>query len=81
MQKGRAGMKCVLLFMLVYGGTFFISSATAELKVNRHINAGAEGVALQGYDPVSYFSGSPLIGKTDFVVIQAGAHWQKIVSE
>lgn len=41
MQKGRAEMKYVLLSMLVYGGAFFISSVAAEVKVSRHLNAGA----------------------------------------
>lgn len=81
MQKGRAEMKYVLLFMLVYGGGFFISSAVAEVKVSRHLNAGVDGVALQGYDPVSYFSGSPLLGKTDFAVIHGGIQYQFVGRE
>lgn len=68
MEIGRAEMKYVLLFLLV----FFILSAAVEVKVSRHLNAGVDGVALQNYDPVIYLSGSPLLGKTDYTLIRGG---------
>jgi YHS domain-containing protein len=46
---------------------------TAETNLRKkHFWLDKKGVALQGYDPVSYFSGKPLEGKKEFVVIHKG---------
>jgi YHS domain-containing protein len=42
----------------------FLSSAQDEAKRKEHFNT-KKNIALEGYDPVSYFDGSPLEGKAD----------------
>lgn len=40
-----------------------------------HINTDKSGLAVAGYDPVSYFEGSPLIGSRNYEFKYAGARY------
>ena len=54
----------------------FLAGAT-PLRADAPIFYAAEGVAINGYDPVAYFTdGVPVKGKADFAVMWKGAIWQ-----
>lgn len=58
------GMKThlILLFTgLILGGTTLLAQDTYQVRT-QHFNVDKYGVAMQGYDPVSYFEGKPVKG-------------------
>ena len=48
--------------ILMLGSSLHLQAQTAEQK---NFNINKEGVAIDGYDPVSYFHGEPKLGKKD----------------
>ena len=60
----RAGVAAIALLFLVTGGA----------AVAQELNVTPTGLALRGYDPVSYFTvGSPVLGKADISAEHKGA--------
>ncbi len=61
---------------------FALTSLSIAQQVNtRHLNLD-KGVAIKGYDPISYFSnGEPTKGKKDLTFIHEGAKYQFISQE
>ena len=74
-------MKYILMFMLIFGIGFPMSCVVAEAEDSRHVNVGDNGVALQGYDPVSYFTGTPSVGKPKYTVAHGGIQYQFVSQE
>ena len=59
-------MKSLLIITLI----FWINQSRAQTDAARQTNFNLnKGVALQGYDPVSYFEGRPVMGRAEF-------HWE-----
>src|SRR6516164_2312600 len=61
--------------------TFLIAAALAALAVSVHagegVNIDKNGFALQGYDPVAYFTdGKPVKGSPEFTATYKGATYQ-----
>jgi YHS domain-containing protein len=61
--------------------TFLIAAALAALAVSVHagevVNIDKNGFALQGYDPVAYFTdGKPVKGSPEFTATYKGARYQ-----
>jgi YHS domain-containing protein len=55
-------MKTLLLSaLLLLGNVVIAQSSSRKTQFNLE-----NGLAIQGYDPVSYFNGKPLLGKKDF---------------
>lgn len=50
-------------------------------NMTRPLNLTGEGVAIQGYDPVSYFSGQPTLGNSDISSTYDGATYYFITPE
>jgi hypothetical protein len=69
-------MKYVLIFIFIFGIAVPISSTAADAEGSRHHNVADNGLALQGYDPVSYFSGLPLMGKPKYRAAHGGIQYQ-----
>lgn len=46
-----------------------------KLRIN-HFNIERSGLALQGYDPISYFLGKPQIGASNFSTIHKGIQYR-----
>lgn len=65
-------MKYFLLLALV---VFSAQMQTEEAKRRKHFNL-EDNIALQGYDPVSYFSGKPQKGKKTFSFVYQGIPYQ-----
>jgi YHS domain-containing protein len=65
-------MKKLSLFGLIVGLAFAASAQTKML-----LNLDNSGVAIQGYDPVAFFTdGKPVKGKAEFVAKHDGAVYQ-----
>jgi YHS domain-containing protein len=65
-------MKQLSLLCLVFG---MVLPATAQTK--SLVNLNNSGVAIQGYDPVAFFTeGKPVKGKSEFVAKHDGAVYQ-----
>jgi YHS domain-containing protein len=61
-----------LLFIVgLAGSPLTLQSAQADGAVN----VDKSGVAIQGYDPVSYFDGAPLKGTAEYAAEWQGATW------
>jgi YHS domain-containing protein len=58
--------------------TTFSFAAEAQMTAQRqqHFNTGKQHLALEGYDPVSYFTGKPLKGKKEISYDYAGVRYQ-----
>ncbi len=69
----------VIFFIILC--VFFPLSIEAETKNTLHRNLEENLIALQGYDPVSYFSGTPQEGNEKFVTIHKGARYQFVNKE
>ncbi|MGB3210872.1 MAG: YHS domain-containing (seleno)protein [Desulforhopalus sp.] len=70
-------MKYITLFLLnilvfLPFPSVVTSFAAEKNNSSRHFNVGDSGLAMQGYDPVSYFSGIPLTGKLEFTATHGG---------
>ncbi len=66
-------MKIRLVFALFVFGIISASCAKTPLS---SINAGSDGVAIKGFDPVAYFTlGKPAKGSEQFAYIWNGAKW------
>lgn len=64
------GMLAALLFL----GAFSAQPALAKSYINKSFFG---GVAIEGYDPVAYFTeGRPVEGKSEFTVEWKGAKWR-----
>lgn len=65
-------LKLLLKGVAVLYGLFFISATVlADISLND------DGVALYGYDPVSFFDGAPAIGKSSIYFDNNGARMGK----
>lgn len=65
-------MKKISAFLLAVGLTFCVSAQTKTL-----LNLDSSGVAIQGYDPVAFFTDHhPVKGKADFTSHADGATYQ-----
>ncbi|WP_297573495.1 YHS domain-containing (seleno)protein [uncultured Deefgea sp.] len=49
-----------------------LSVAAFDASSNRPVNLNDKGLVLDGYDPVSYFSGRPMLGNKDYSVSYEG---------
>lgn len=66
----------IILFMLVAMAWLYCSNPGASWAINP-INASPEGVAIDGYDPVAYFTeGKALEGSTVFTYEWMGVQWR-----
>jgi YHS domain-containing protein len=55
-------MKNAILFILCFIGQFAFAQAPNLALIKKHYNIDKNNLALQGYDPVSYFAGKPQKG-------------------
>ena len=61
------------LTAVIYTWSFILIACSAPIAP---INAGADGVALKGYDPVAYFTlGLPVKGQKEFQFEWKNAKW------
>ena len=66
-------MKIVLICLLTFGLGFGATAQTPDTQLRKkHFWLNKEGVAMDGYDPVSYFTGKPKEGKADITLLQNG---------
>lgn len=67
-------MKQINLLVILFLATSYMQPTAAQDSETRktHYNLDDTGLAMKGYDPVSYFSGSPLKGRKDIVTIHEG---------
>ncbi|MBX2968902.1 MAG: YHS domain protein [Cyclobacteriaceae bacterium] len=62
-------IKRTLFFLLVF---FFWADGSAQSEIRiKQFNL-SKGIAIDGYDPVSYFDGKPALGKQEFKYTHAG---------
>ena len=56
----------------------FMASAQTHKTAQRliHYNLSAKNLALEGYDPVSYFSGKPVKGRAEYAVQHEGVMYR-----
>jgi hypothetical protein len=77
MQGGTMKKFSLSLTAVVYTWSFILIACSAQIAP---INAGADGVALKGYDPVAYFTlGKPVKGQKEFQFEWKNAKWLSIV--
>lgn len=62
-------MRLLLTTLLVL--CFFVGRGQSEAERLKHYNV-KNKLALEGYDPVSYFDGKPLEGKSDIIHVDKG---------
>jgi YHS domain-containing protein len=55
-------MKNTILFILCFIGHFAFAQVPNLALIKKHYNIDKNSIALQGYDPVSYFTGKPQKG-------------------
>ncbi|MCU0440856.1 MAG: YHS domain-containing protein [Bacteroidia bacterium] len=68
-------MKPILLFYLTLA-TFANAYAQQDFATRKkHFNIESSGLAIQGYDPVSYFTSSPIKGKSDIYLYYNGVKY------
>ncbi len=70
-------MKSVL-FRLICGSALiiFMLFAVSCTSTPAQVNAGADGIAIKGFDPVAYFAeGKPGKGENEFTYEWNGAKW------
>lgn len=58
----------ILCFFLL---TQTVAAQNDELQRKKHVNVN-KGLAIEGYDPVSYFDGNPIEGKRDIKILYKG---------
>jgi YHS domain-containing protein len=63
----------MVLLQLVALSTFAQQDFSIRKK---HFNTDASSLALQGYDPVSYFEQKPVVGKTELFLYHRGIKYQ-----
>ena len=60
--------------------TFFLLPALAQSQTlalrQQHFHLDKQRLALEGYDPVSYFNGKPAKGKTEFTLSHEGVSYR-----
>ena len=68
--------------MLLAAATLTIAGSTAALSYSSPINVDKKGVALHGYDPVTYFDlDKPQKGSEKFAFTYFGAKWYFVSAE
>lgn len=67
-------MKAKLFFILLFGWACIASAQTLALRQKHFLLE--KGVALSGYDPVSYFRKNPTKGSKAYVFMQEGVTYQ-----
>ena len=74
----RPGLALIMLALLGGGGgAVAVGSMALAATTERVITNRYSGVAIEGYDPLSYFiDGNPELGLADFEVAQGGAVWR-----
>jgi YHS domain-containing protein len=73
MMNTMRNIKLISLWFTVLFVSFFIVSCETAKPI---VNAGADGIAIKGYDPVAYFTmGKPVKGSDDFTHEWKGARW------
>lgn len=61
-------------YVLVLFLVMVLQTACADkAKITSYLNLDKAGVAIQGYDPVSYHSGKPMKGKMEYSLVYDGA--------
>lgn len=66
-------IKTVLIGFLLLGSGLMATAQTPDTQLRKkHFWLSKEGVAIDGYDPVSYFNGKPRQGKADITLAQSG---------
>ena len=72
-MKPSGVILCVSALFIVLIGMFALSTAWAK----EPINTGSRGLAIEGYDPIAYFTqGKPLKGSKEFTYKWMGATWR-----
>jgi len=72
-MKPSAVTLCVSAAFVVSIATFAVSATWAK----EPINTDSGGLAIEGYDPVAYFTqGKPLNGSKEFTYTWMGAQWR-----
>ncbi|MEZ4959742.1 MAG: YHS domain-containing (seleno)protein [Saprospiraceae bacterium] len=66
--------KIILLFSFLLVGIFAFAQTTAQRQQQYNLNG--KHLALEGYDPVSYFQGKPQKGKSEFTAEQGGVTYR-----
>lgn len=67
-------MKNLLVITALF--SLLLLSASCNKTPLQPINAGADGIAIKGYDPVAYFTmGGPVKGSKEFSYAWNGATW------
>ncbi|MGB5883873.1 MAG: hypothetical protein WBG28_07230 [Desulfobulbales bacterium] len=73
MKAGTMKKFSLSLTAVIYTWSFILIACSAPIAP---INAGADGVALKGYDPVAYFTlGLPVKGQKEFQFEWKNAKW------
>jgi YHS domain-containing protein len=67
-------MKAFLILLITVLGTT-CTFAQTEAQRKQHFNT-KKSIALEGYDPVSYFSGKPKEGKSEYRITHHGVIYQ-----
>lgn len=68
-------MKKVAYLVFILGVLFHSVSAQTETLRKKHYNL-EKGLAIQGYDPVSYFNGNPIEGNKAIAYIYSGVQYR-----
>ncbi|WP_373974835.1 hypothetical protein NT239_14550 [Chitinibacter sp. SCUT-21] len=64
---------CVFLTSCLFMAGVSATSLAYDANSNAPVNVDGKGVALRGYDPISYFSGKPVLGDDDYKFSFEGA--------
>ncbi len=65
---------CLILLLTILS----LASFTPAAEKNSQLNIDSSGLAIQGYDPVSYFSNEPQPGRSEFETVLNGARYRFI---
>ena len=69
--------KLTLLIPLLLTLTFIDPAMAQDESIGKtHYNIDETGLAMKGYDPVSYFSGNPVKGRKDIVTMHKGVRYR-----
>lgn len=75
--SSRLRVVLVLVALVLAGGGIWLWQTRSMLADTGPVFTGlVEGIAVGGYDPVSYFSGSPETGTSEFTTQYRGAIWR-----
>jgi YHS domain-containing protein len=79
-RRARLALACTLVFGLSLG-TVASASAADEVNVSTGATREGPGLAVHGYDVVSFFSGTPAIGSGQFAYAYNGGTYRFVSQE